>query len=185
MHDEVAFGKRVREIRHQSGLTLDALASRSGVSRAALSKIERCERSPGLEIAVKIADALGTNLAQLLGGVEEPAGSEVLRGAQPSITDEATGVRRESLFPTTPGVEVVRFTFPPGVGAGPFSSHGPRSQEIFVMLDGSVSIQTGSGILHLGAHDIATISGAEEHSLRNVGQGEATLLVFIIRPETT
>jgi transcriptional regulator with XRE-family HTH domain len=183
MPDDVTFGPRVRAIRLRNGLTLDALAARSGVSRATLSKIERCERTPGLEIAVKIADALETSLGQLIDDTRTPRDADVIRGPQPAITDQTTGVRRESLFPTTPGVEIVRFTFPPHTGAGPFASHGAGSQEVFVVLDGAIAIESTGGTLNLSAHDIATISGAQDHSLRNVGRRESVVLVFIVRSE--
>lgn len=182
MDDDVAFGQQVRKMRLRAGLTLDALAAKSGVSRAALSKIERCERTPGLEIAVKIADGLGTSLGQMIGNAETASGADVARGPQPGITERSTGVRRESLFPTTPGVEIVRFTFPPKTGAGPFASHGPTSQEVFIVLEGTIAIETESGTLNLSTKDIATISGAQNHSLRNVGENDAVVLIFIIRP---
>lgn len=177
----VNFGMRIREIRKKSGLTLETLADESGVSRAALSKIERCEQSPGLEVAVRIADALGTNLAQILSATE-PQRIDVPRGPQPSVIDRFTGVRRESLFPTLAGVEVVRFTFPPHTTAGPFSPHGMGSQEVFVVLEGRISVGAENGDLHLSKHDIASISGNQEHLLRNTGDEEATFIIFITRP---
>ncbi|MEU4842472.1 helix-turn-helix domain-containing protein [Nocardia testacea] len=178
--ESVNFGSRIREIRKASGMTLEVLAEKSGVSRAALSKIERCERNPGLEIAVRIADALGTNLAQVLGG-SAPGASELVRGLQPSIVDQATGVRRESLFPGLAGVEIVRFTFPAHTSAGPFSSHGARSHEVFVVLEGRITVETAQGGIHLGRHDVASISGDQDHSLHNRSSDEASIIIFILR----
>ena len=45
-HDELAFefGPRVRALRDRSEMTLEDLATRSGVSRAMLSKVERGEK---------------------------------------------------------------------------------------------------------------------------------------------
>ena len=48
-------GKRIRDLRTQQGLTLEALAEKSGVSRAMLSKIERGENNPTLVVAAKVA----------------------------------------------------------------------------------------------------------------------------------
>ncbi|EQD85358.1 XRE family transcriptional regulator [Saccharopolyspora erythraea D] len=64
---DASFGARVRSRRHQARMTLEALAARSGVSRAALSKIERGEREPSLTVAVRIADSIGVLLPELLG----------------------------------------------------------------------------------------------------------------------
>src|SRR5699024_5549931 len=63
---EREFGARVREVRTQQHLSLDELAERSGVSRAALSKIERGERNTSLANAVRIAEAFDLPLAHLL-----------------------------------------------------------------------------------------------------------------------
>ena len=60
-------GKRVKELRGRRGLTLEALAERSGVSRAMISKLERGEKNPTLVVAAKLADGLGVTLSQLVG----------------------------------------------------------------------------------------------------------------------
>src|SRR3954462_9719691 len=64
------FGVRVRGLRRERGLSLEALASRSGVSRAMLSKVERGEKTPTLVVAAKVAEGLDVTLSQLV-GVEE------------------------------------------------------------------------------------------------------------------
>lgn len=62
MADVVSAGKlgpRVRELRLVRGLTLEALAERSSVSRAMISKLERGEKNPTLVVAAKVAQGLG------------------------------------------------------------------------------------------------------------------------------
>ena len=56
---------RVRELRAARGLSLDALARRSGVSRSMISLIERGESSPTAVVLEKLAAGLGTMLASL------------------------------------------------------------------------------------------------------------------------
>ena len=61
MADVVSAGKlgtRVRELRRVRGLTLEALAERSSVSRAMISKLERGEKNPTLVVAAKVAEGL-------------------------------------------------------------------------------------------------------------------------------
>src|SRR6187401_774072 len=57
--------ERVRELRAAQGLSLDVLASRSGVSRSMLSLIERGESSPTAVILEKLAAGLRVTLASL------------------------------------------------------------------------------------------------------------------------
>src|SRR5207245_11468671 len=57
--------ERVRELRAGQGLSLDALASKSGVSRSMISLIERGESSPTAAVLEKLAAGLGVMLASL------------------------------------------------------------------------------------------------------------------------
>src|SRR5438445_9223908 len=57
--------ERVRELRAAQGLSLDALATKSGVSRSMISLIERGESSPTAVVLEKLAAGLGVMLASL------------------------------------------------------------------------------------------------------------------------
>src|SRR5436190_15302044 len=56
---------RVRELRAARGLSLDALASKSGVSRSMISLIERGESSPTAVVLEKLAAGLAVTLPSL------------------------------------------------------------------------------------------------------------------------
>jgi len=58
--------ERIRALRKAAGLTLEAVAQTSGLSRAALSKIERGEMSPTYESLLKVAQGLKTDLGALV-----------------------------------------------------------------------------------------------------------------------
>jgi transcriptional regulator with XRE-family HTH domain len=58
--------QRLKTLRSQGGLTLQDLASRSGVSRAMISKIERAEASATAALLHKLCVALETSLSDLL-----------------------------------------------------------------------------------------------------------------------
>ena len=75
-------GSRVKKLRTGQGLTLEALADLSGVSRAMISKLERGEKNPTLVVAAKVAQALRVGFTDLMGVAESrravvviPAGS--------------------------------------------------------------------------------------------------------------
>src|SRR5262249_58931494 len=55
---------RVRELRAAHGLSLDALAGRSGVSRSMISLIERGESSPTAVVLEKLAAGLGVKIGR-------------------------------------------------------------------------------------------------------------------------
>ena len=56
---------RVRELRAARGLSLDALATRTGVSRSMISLVERGESSPTAVVLEKLSVGLGVPLASL------------------------------------------------------------------------------------------------------------------------
>src|SRR5260370_16504271 len=64
---------RVRELRAAQGLSLDRLASKSGVSRSMISLIERGESSPTAVVLEKLAAGLGVMLASLFDAAAPPA----------------------------------------------------------------------------------------------------------------
>ncbi|MEO3830263.1 helix-turn-helix domain-containing protein [Actinomadura sp. B10D3] len=178
---DASFGARVRQRRQQMGMTLETFAQRSGVSRAGLSKIERGERRPGLAVAVRIADALGMQLPELLGQDAAPA-VQVLRGvSQAAIVDAVTGVTRESPFSVMDGVEVVRYTIPAHKSAGPFEPHSPGTREVFAVMEGEVAIRAGHHRVELSKGDLSVLPGDVSHVITNTQDSPAVLVLFIAR----
>jgi DNA-binding XRE family transcriptional regulator len=59
-------GGRVRQLRQTAGLTQEELASRAGMGRVTLSRIENGEQSPRYETLVKMAAALEKDTHELL-----------------------------------------------------------------------------------------------------------------------
>jgi transcriptional regulator with XRE-family HTH domain len=66
---QVRFGRRVRELRLARGLSQEALALESGLDRSYVGQVERGERNVSLQNMVKLAQALGVHLTELLRGV--------------------------------------------------------------------------------------------------------------------
>src|SRR2546428_13466344 len=111
--------ERVRELRAARGLSLDALATESGVSRSMISLIERGETSPTAVVLEKLAAGLGVMLASLFdaptAAAHAPSGPVARRDDQPQWQDPASGYLRRNVSP--PGVpqpmQIVEVLFPP------------------------------------------------------------------------
>ncbi len=113
---EIAIGERLKSLRAGSGLTLDQLADRSGVSRAMISRIERAEASPTAALLARLCEGLGLTLSAFF-APEEPSSSPLSRRAQQRLwRDPMTGYLRRSVSP--PGmpspVDIVEIEFPAG-----------------------------------------------------------------------
>jgi len=59
-------GPRLRALRHTRGLTLDALAGRTGLSVSTLSRLEGGHRRPTLDLLIPLAHELGIALDELV-----------------------------------------------------------------------------------------------------------------------
>ena len=71
----VALGARVRALRQARRWTLDEASAQMGLSRAALSKIERNEMSPTFQTMQKLALGFGLEWVELIGGKHGDAGT--------------------------------------------------------------------------------------------------------------
>lgn len=63
-----SFGRRLRALREERGLTQEGLADRAGVDRKLVYRTELGQTSPRLDAVVGIADALGVTPSDLLRG---------------------------------------------------------------------------------------------------------------------
>ena len=62
-------GYRIRYLRQQKGMSIEALALEAEINRNYLGDLERGTRNPTMVILVKIARALGIDLAVLFEGI--------------------------------------------------------------------------------------------------------------------
>lgn len=90
---------RLRILRQDRGWSLDALATRSGVSRATLSRLENAEVSATANVLGRLCAAYGLTLSRLMHMVEEGYPAVVRRNAQPLWVDPETGFRRRAVSP--------------------------------------------------------------------------------------
>jgi transcriptional regulator with XRE-family HTH domain len=69
----LAFGKVLREVRKEAGLTQEQLAHAAEIDRTFVSLIERGERQPTVRVLFKLADALETPPSRLIELTEHQA----------------------------------------------------------------------------------------------------------------
>lgn len=100
---------RLRSLRLERGWSLDALAARSGVSRATLSRIENGEVSPTASVLGQLCAAQGLTMSRLLSLVEEQFQPLVVRDRQTLWKDPNGQFSRRNVSPpaTTLRAEVI------------------------------------------------------------------------------
>ncbi len=71
IHDVLAeVGPRLKRLRTRRGITLTALAVKTGISKSTLSRLEGGQRKPSLELLLPLADAYQVPLDELVGAPE-------------------------------------------------------------------------------------------------------------------
>lgn len=168
-----------RKTRHWS---LAELATRSGVSKAMLSKIERNEASPTATILLRIAAAFDMTLAELLTGSHEE-GARLQRAADhPAWTDPATGyLRRQIYFGTRLPLELVEVVLPAGEKVAiPASSYAFIRQLVWV-IEGRLTIVEGEDETLLDAGDRLEFGPPSNCEFRNDGDAPCRYLVTVMR----
>src|SRR5690606_25670562 len=113
----VSLGARIRAAREAAGLTLKALAARTGLSQPFLSRLERGQVSASIANLLEVARALGLSIAALLEG-DRPApqqGWAVHRGG-PAMAGDGYSFRQLAPALRRRRMDAFVLDFPPGCG---------------------------------------------------------------------
>ncbi|MGY2894316.1 helix-turn-helix domain-containing protein [Deinococcus sp. UYEF24] len=174
--------QRVRLEREVRGWSQADLAGHSGVSKAAVSKIERGEMSPTAALLVRLAGAFDLTLAGLLLRAEGEGGRLSRAAEQPHWQDPESGYRRTQVFmrPDHP-LELVRVELPAGGRVTlPASSYAQIRQVVLVQA-GELSILEGQERHALHAGDCLGFGPPCEVTFSNEGTEPCTYLVALAR----
>lgn len=136
---------RLRDLRVERGWTLDEMATRSGVSRATLSRLEKAEVSPTAKVLGQLCAAYGLTLSRLMHMVEAAFAPVVPREAQPVWHDIQTGFHRRSVSPPAQSLagEVLEGTLDPGTRIAYERPPRPGLEHHLVLLDGALTVTVG------------------------------------------
>ena len=173
---------RVRGLRAESGMTLDALAAKCEVSRSMLSLVERGESSPTAVVLEKIAAGLGVPLASLFDDVAAPVSPLSRQGDRTPWRDPQSGYVRCNISP--PGYpspfQIVEVMLP--AGARVAYESGAREvtlqQQIWVR-SGSIEVTLGNVTHHLVEDDCLAMQINEPTSFRNRTRKPAKYIVVV------
>lgn len=170
---------RLRDARRQQGLSLDAVAKLSGVSRSMVSQIERGESSPTISTLWNLTRALQVDFAGLLDAGAREGQIEVLRrDAVPSIENIGENVKLRILSPPEEAGkhEVYELIFGLG-GLLDSQPHQRGTREHLTVIEGIIDVQSGENSARLEAGDTAQYNADMPHCLTAIGAARAFLVV--------
>jgi transcriptional regulator with XRE-family HTH domain len=168
MQELPSIGKNVHGLRKKVNLSLDALASLSGVSKAMLSQIEQGKVNPTIATLWKIAKGLSVDFNALLGTQEQEKLFYIQRNDTAIVIKGAD--KSYSLKILTPPqmveeLEQYWVTFDPN-GAMISEGHFTGTEEIVTVLEGSVDVTTGDKTATLTKGDSIRYHADTAHAIR-------------------
>lgn len=177
-------GRRLHELRTAAGLSLDALAQNSGVSRSNISLIERGRSSPTAVVLDKLSSALGVSVASMFEAGPAPAAapSPLARVAdQPVWDDPGSGYRRRNVSPAGASpLQLVDVIFPPGQRvAFESAARDGEIQQLVWMIDGVMEIGHGQDLWQLHPGDCLAMRLDAPIRFHNPGTRPARYLVAL------
>jgi transcriptional regulator with XRE-family HTH domain len=179
---EVDVGERLRALRRLRRCTLRTVADRSGLSESFLSQVERGRSSASIASLRRIADALGVSMADLFDSGGLPAPHVLRRDERPALAFGVLG--RKLLLTPRPlhhlEVFVGELEVGGSTGAQPYA-HGD-SEELFVVLSGSVQLELGGELFELERGDSIDYRSSTPHRVANVGEERAEVMWIISPP---
>ena len=176
--------ERVRGLRAERGLSLDALATRSGVSRSMISLIERGENNPTAVLLDRLAQALDVPLASLFDNPTPRPEPIARRAAQTVWRDPASGYLRRSVSPTGADIrtQIVEVEFPPQARVAYDSLERLQGvQQLVWLLEGRLELTVDQTVHTLEAGDCLAMTLGVPIVFHNPGQAPARYAVVLTR----
>jgi transcriptional regulator with XRE-family HTH domain len=173
---------RVRALRAELGMSLEALAAKCDVSRSMLSLIERGESSPTAVVLEKISAGLAVPLASLFDDTAQPVSPLSRRADRTTWRDPQSGYVRRNISPSnfpTP-IQIVEVTMP--AGARVAYESGPRDADIHQQVwvkEGGIDVSIGSVTYSLVADDCLAMQLNEPIAFHNRTHKPARYLVVL------
>jgi transcriptional regulator with XRE-family HTH domain len=181
-HLNQLIGGNLKRLRTEKGLSLDAVAKLSGVSKSMLGQIERGEVNPTISTVWRIASGLKVSFSALV--IRAQDDSEVVTRDQVEPLIEDSGLFRN--YPVFPfdaerGFEMYAIQVDPG-GYLQAEPHSAGTQEFLTVHTGELSVRVGDDEHLLKTGDSIRFKADAPHSYHNPGAETAAVGMVIAYP---
>lgn len=181
---EHRIAQQLAALRAERGWSLEALAERTGISRATLSRLERSELSPTAAMLGRLCTIYGWTLSRLMAEVETRPPSLVPASQQPQWKDPDSGYRRRVVSPPAQELrgELVEVHMPAGASVSFDASPIVGLEHHLWMLEGSLTLEVEGSVFRLRAGDCLryVLTGATR--FQGTGKREARYVIAIVHP---
>jgi len=172
-------GPKLRAVRKERDLTLEAVADRAGLTKGFLSLVERGQTTISVPNLLRVCEILCVSVGSLF---EYPESPVVRSGLGAPVDMGGSGIREFLLTPATEqNLQVMRTVLQPGGGTG--GAYTLDSETVFVfVMRGSLRLIVDGQESVLQAGDCYTFSARSVHSWENGGDHESEVLWSIVPP---
>ena len=173
--------QRVTELRKNNNLTLEQLATSSGVSRSMLSQIERGQANPTLAVTFRIAQAFGISIGEL---VDQPWASspiELVHGDDANNIfreDDECRIRTLSPLHMEKDIEFYELRIAPKARLSS-AAHYEGTKELLTVASGSARVYSGDTECVLSEGDSAHYRADLQHTIENNGRKELVCYLVV------
>jgi transcriptional regulator with XRE-family HTH domain len=176
--------RRLSGLRAERGWTLEELAGRTGISRASLSRLERCELSPTATMLFNLCGQYGWTLSRLMAEAESGPPSVVRSKDQVIWKDPESGYVRRIVSPPHPNLrgELAEISLPPGSSIAYDVSPLPGLEHHLWMLEGALSLEIDAVQFHLQKGDCVRYVLSGPSRFICTGKRTARYLISLVHP---
>jgi transcriptional regulator with XRE-family HTH domain len=173
-------GPRLKHIRLERGLTVEALARAAGLDKGFVSRLERGTKRPSVETVLRLSAALNVPVGLLFGQQTTDDSVRISRAAGRGRSLEEPGDDYGFELLTPRGSMMEAFLF--HVGSEPTGGGQQHDgEEMFLVLSGTVEMRTPDRSYVLETGDCAYFPGHIAHQMRKIGSEPATAVITVAR----
>lgn len=169
--------KNLNRVRTSRGMSLDAAAEQTGVSKSMLYQIEQGEANPSINVLGKIASGLRIEFTELIASPPENSYLVKISEVFPIKEEEKYTVRTCFPYEDNKKIELYRIDILPG-GVYISGGHGSGTREYIAVLEGVLTIDTGREVQDVSPDEIFRFNCEEEHKYINNGETKTGFICF-------
>ena len=172
-------GRRIKELRTERSLTLEALASRAGVTRSFLSTVERGRSNPSIAVLRALASALEVPVFMLF--TDPHTNVTIVRPQDRGrISPGGSPVTYELLSPDLQRkIEMILMRLEPGAQSAVGMHEG---EEAAFLLQGNIVVTVGDVEYPMDAGDAIYFNSGLPHFVTSAGLEEAVIVSAVTPP---
>src|SRR3990167_2075141 len=178
------FSETLKNRRQELNMTMQAVADRAGVSKSMICKIERDEVQPTIDVAGRIAKALGKTLSEMLHATQTTQVVHLTKDEQ-AVWEDAQHIKRRNISPVFEGLEIewLHVEIPPNKSISKSTyGGGQRVEKYMLVIKGTLELQINQKFYRLKKGDSIFFDADCPHEVINSGKDTLEFYVVIKHP---